>query len=77
MEDIGTSQTHSYFFLPIRQRAEYEDAEFEVEFEFTTLASAILYAVKEVKRGFYSFDMTLDGNPLTYHEIIEAFAPPR
>ncbi len=45
--------------------------------EFTNLASALIYIVKELKRGFYQFDMKVDGNPLTYHEIMEAFAPSR
>lgn len=55
-----------------------EDVRFDGSYtEFTSLAPALVYIAKELKRGFYSFDMTVDGNPLTYHEIMEAFAPPR
>lgn len=78
--DYGGFRDEDWLFLKsLKPGIDFEEevADCGQYVEFTNLASALIYIAKELKRCSYQFNMTLDGNPLTHHEIMEAFAPPR
>lgn len=78
--DYGGFRDEDWLFLKsLKPGIDFEEevADCGQYVEFTNLASALIFIVKELKRWSYQFDMKVDGNPLTYHEIMEAFAPQR